>query len=93
MDPDLELLARYFGGSITGDEGRRKWIRPRKLPYKEWAIWQQPEEGLFIGCPCARILPKFEITYSSTGICLVPMTVQYQAELFVDEGLTDPTKP
>lgn len=92
MDPDLELMARYFGGQITGEEGARKWIRPRKLPYKEWAIWQQPEEGLFIGCPCVRIVPTFEITYSSTGICLVPMTVTYQAELQIDEGMTDPTK-
>lgn len=92
MDPDLELLARYFGGQITGDAGSRKWIRPRKLPYKEWAIWQQPEEGLFVGCACARIIPKFEINYSSTGICLVPMTVKYQAELQIDESMDDPTK-
>lgn len=37
MDPDLTLLARYFGGTIAGSEGKRKWIRPRKLEYKEWA--------------------------------------------------------
>nr|DAF67752.1 MAG TPA: hypothetical protein [Caudoviricetes sp.] len=91
MDPDLELLSRYFGGSITGTEGKRKWVRPRKLPYKEWAIWQQPEEGLFVGCANARIIPKFEITYSAKGICLVPMTIKYQAELTMDEEMTDPT--
>lgn len=92
MDPDLELLARYFGGTISGSKGQRKWVRPKKLPYKEWAIWQQPEEGLFIGCPNARIIPKFEITYSAKGICLVPLTIQYQSELHVDEEMTDPTK-
>jgi len=91
MDPDLEQLARYFGGTPTGDAGQRKWIRPRKLPYKEWAIWLMPEEGLFVGCATARILPKFEITYSSKGICLVPMTIKFQAELQTDEGMTDPT--
>lgn len=91
MDPDLELLARYFGGTITGETGKRKWVRPRKLPYKEWAVWQMPEEGLFVGCANARIIPKFEITYSAKGICLVPMTIKYQAELQVDEEMTDPT--
>lgn len=92
MDPDLELLSRYFGGTIDGEKGARKWKRPKKLPYKEWAIWQQPEEGIFVGCANARIIPKFEITYSKTGICLVPMTIQYQAELEVDESMDDPTK-
>lgn len=93
MDPDLDQMARYFGGTITGSvKGKRKWVRPRKLPYKEWAIWQQPEEGLLIGCANARIIPKFEITYSSKGICLVPMTIKYQSELMVDESFSDPTQ-
>lgn len=92
MDPDLDLMERYFGGEIEGEKPNRKWKKPKKLPYKEWAIWQQPEEGLFIGCANARIIPKFEITYSSKGICLVPMTIKYQSELEVDEAMTDPTK-
>lgn len=92
MDPDLELLSRYFGGTITGATGARKWVRPKKLPYKEWAIWQSPEEGMFVGCPNARIIPKFEITYSAKGICLVPMTIKYQSELQIDESMVDPTK-
>ena len=91
MDPDLELLSRYFGGDVTGETGKRKWVRPKKLPYKEWALWIKPEEGLFVGCPTTRIIPKFEITYNSKGICLVPMTIEFQAELEVDEGMTDPT--
>lgn len=92
MDPDLEKLVKYFGGTLSGTTGKRKWIRPRKLPYKEWAVWQQPEEGLLIGCPNARIIPKFEITYSAKGICLVPMTIKYQAETHVNEENVDPSK-
>ena len=61
MDPDLELLARYFGGTIAGEKGKRTWIRPRKLEYKEWALWIQPEEGLFIGCANVRILSLIHI--------------------------------
>lgn len=91
MDPDMEQMSRYFGGTITGAAGKRKWIRPKKLEYKEWAIWIKPEDGLFIGCANVRIIPKFEITYSSKGICLVPMTIKFQEKLQVDEGMTDPT--
>lgn len=91
MDPDLELMARYFGGKITGTEGSRKWSRPKKLPFEEWAVWLQPEEGLFIGCAVASIVPKFEITYSSKGICLVPMTIQFNSELVIDEAMKGPT--
>lgn len=82
MDPSLELLAKYFGGTIEGSSpGQKKWIRPKKLPYKEFAVWLQPEEGLMIGCPNCRIIPRFEITYSSKGICLVPMKIKFNAEL------------
>ena len=91
MDPDLELLARYFGGTIAGEMGKRTWIRPRKLEYKEWALWIQPEEGLFIGCANVRIIPTFEITYSSKGICLVPMTIKFQSNLQASEEMSDPT--
>ena len=92
MDPDLALLSQYFGGEVKGVAKSRTWIRPKKLPYKEWAIWIQPEEGLFIGCANVRIIPKFEITYSSKGITLVPMTIKFQAELQADEGMKNPTQ-
>ena len=94
MDPDLDQLAKYFGGEIApASKGQRKWKRPMKLPYKEWAVLQQPEEGIFIGCANARIIPKFEITYSAKGICLVPMKIIYQSELLTDETIEDPTQP
>jgi hypothetical protein len=92
MDPDLDLLVKYFGGTLSGTTGKRKWIRPRKLPYDEWAVWQQPEEGLLIGCPNVRIIPKFEITYSAKGICLVPIVIKYQAETHVNEENKAPTE-
>lgn len=91
MDPDLTRLARYFGGTPTGEDGKRVWIRPKKLEYKEWAMWIEPEEGLFVGCANVRIIPTFEITYSSKGICLVPMTIKFQSNLQASEGMSAPT--
>lgn len=92
MDPDLELLARYFGGTITGStKGQRKWLRPLKPVYKEWALWLMPEEGFFVGCPNVVVAPKFEITYSAKGICLVPLKISFQDQLCVDESMTNPT--
>lgn len=92
LDPDITQMARYFGGTVSGEPGSRKWKRPKKLPYKEWGLWLQPEEGLFVGCANVRIIPKFEITYNSKGVCLVPMTVRFQSELEVDESMTEPTQ-
>jgi hypothetical protein len=92
MSPDLDLLVKYFGGEITGSAGSRKWIRPRKLPYKEWAIKLIPEDGLAVQSPCVTIVPKFEITYSSNGILLVPMVITLQEQLHVDESAADPTQ-
>lgn len=91
MDPDLAQLSAYFGGTVSGEGNNRKWTRPRKLPYKEFAVWIEPQEGFFVGCTNVVIIPKFEITYSSKGICLVPMTIKLQAELMWDESMTDPT--
>ena len=55
MDPSLEQLSRYFGGTITGTTPKRKWLRPLKPVYKEWAIWLMPEEGLFVGLSLIHI--------------------------------------
>ena len=46
-----------------------------------------------MGCPACIITPKFEITYSKTGIALVPLTIKYlgkQHALEVADGW-DPT--
>ncbi|MDR2286216.1 MAG: hypothetical protein LBE04_01880 [Prevotellaceae bacterium] len=91
MDPNLELLASYFGGTISGSSGLRKWTRPRQLPSKNWAVRILAAEGLTVQCPCVKITPKFDITYSSKGIMLVPMTIQCQEQLTFDESDADPT--
>lgn len=91
MDPDLETLAKFFGGTATGVAGARKWIRPKKLPYTEWAVWAATRGGLTDRLPELSYHPKFEITYSAKGICLVPMTIKYQAELHASETNVDPT--
>ena len=91
MDPDLAQLSRYFGGEVSGSGTNRTWTRPKKLDYVEWAVWIQPIDGLFVGCPVARIIPKLEISYNSKGICLMPMTIEFQADLQVAEGMTAPT--
>lgn len=93
MDPSLDLLTKYFGGTADGIEGSKTWKRPKKLPMKEWAVWLQPEDGMRVGCSVARIIPKFEITYSAKGICLVPMTIKFNDELCTSQVKDDPTSP
>lgn len=91
MDPDLDMLAKMFGGTVAGTNGARKWTRPLQPEYKEWAVWLAPLDGLFVGCPAARIIPTFDITYSSKGICQVPLKIKFQDQLIADEGQSAPT--
>lgn len=93
MDPDSTILTRHFGGEIKTSGTRKTWIRPRKLPTKEFAVLVKPEEGIWVGCSHCRIVPKFEITYSAKGICLVPMTVNFNASLqTIEDDKFDPTQ-
>jgi len=94
MDPNLEQLARYFGGEIVTDAttSKKRWVKPRKLPYKEYCIKFLPEEGLMVVTRAARIVPTFSITYSSKGICLVPMKIEFMTPLEMDEDASNPTE-
>lgn len=92
MDPDLELLSRYFGGTVVTDETshKKRWIRPRKIPYVERCIKILPEEGLLLVSRAVVITPTFNITYSSKGICLVPLKIRFITELELDEVCVSP---
>jgi hypothetical protein len=92
MDPDLAQLSRLFGGTIVTDQAttKKSWIKPAKLPYKQWATKVAPEEGLIMNCPDAIIRPKFNITYSAKGICLVEIVVTLNAEWQLNEDNTEP---
>lgn len=79
MDPSLTELQRLFGGEITnvtvGTDTKQKWTRPRNFQPQSFAYIGIPEDGDCTMCPVVTIVPKFEITYSKTGIMLVPMTI------------------
>lgn len=79
MDPTLTELQRLFGGVITtvviDGQTHYKWTRPRNFQPKAFAYIGVPEDGDATTCPAVAIAPKFEITYSKTGIMLVPMTI------------------
>lgn len=85
MDPTLEELQRLFGGTIStvtvGGESKQKWTRPRNYQPKSFAYIGIPEDGDSTMCPVVTIVPKFEITYSKTGIMLVPMTIYLQGDV------------
>lgn len=91
MDPNLETLAEYFGGTVTGSTGAKKWTRPAVLVPVQKAVWLQPQEGLLVGCANATIIPKFEISYTAKGICLVPIKIEFNSELVADQSNASPT--
>ncbi|MBQ0161077.1 MAG: hypothetical protein KBT28_10735 [Bacteroidales bacterium] len=76
MDPSLDQLQRYFGGTITtGSGGKKSWTRPSNWTPKPFALYIVPEDGDAVMNPCCGITPKFQISYTKNGIMLVPMTI------------------
>lgn len=90
MDPNLETLARYFGGSISttgsGASAKKTWVRPTKFQPKAFAIWVNPSDGDALKCPLAAITPKFNITYNETGIMLVDLDIDLLGEVTLTEN-------
>ena len=82
-----ELLLEYAGGG----EDRNLILGP-SMPVEILGLNDVPNAGeVFVGCANVRIIPTFEITYSSKGICLVPMTIKFQSNLQASEEMSDPT--
>lgn len=85
MDPSLDELVRIFGGTKVaineGSDTKYKWTRPRNYQGKAFALIAIPEDGDALLNPACIVVPKFEITYSATGIMLCPMTIYLNGEV------------
>lgn len=94
MSPDLDLMARYFGGTVTttgsGTTAKKSWKRPIKYHAKPFAIWILAEDGYTLKNALCSITPKLEMTYSEDGIFLVPLQIKLLGEVQYDEDDSSP---
>ena len=91
MSPDLELMARYFGGTVvTGANGKKSWKRPANFSAKPFAFMVLAENGLMLKCSQVAIAPRLGMDYTETGILKVPLSISLIDEVEYTEDTTSP---
>ncbi|MBQ7143210.1 MAG: hypothetical protein IJR84_09185 [Bacteroidaceae bacterium] len=92
MSPDLDLLARYFGGTVVTDNttNKKSWERPSNFTAKPFAMMVLAENGLMLKCAQVSIAPRLEMDYSETGVFRVPMKISLVDPVIYDENDTSP---
>ncbi|MDR1456379.1 MAG: hypothetical protein LBJ01_12060 [Tannerella sp.] len=69
-DPDLDTLAKIFGGTVTGT----KWNMPDASPELELSVRITPRKGLMFEIPRAKVVAKFNGSFSKTTLFLVEVS-------------------
>lgn len=94
MSPDLDLMARYFGGTVTtsgsGASAKKSWIRPVNFTARPFAIQVEAENGLMLKCAQCAIAPRLEMEYNEKGILRVPMKISLIDSVELDENVISP---
>lgn len=75
MDPDVEFLKAYLGGTVAGDADEAEWSWSDTDENIEASIRAVPEVGLVYTIPRADIEAVLNAEMSSQGINLVDFTV------------------
>ena len=91
MSPDLDLMARYFGGTVTTANGKKTWERPANFKAKPFAMQIVAENGLNLRCAQVAVAPRVEMEYSETGILRVPLNITLIDQIIYTEEDITPT--
>lgn len=92
MSPDVDLMARYFGGTVVTNSttNKKSWQRPANFTAKPFAMIVLAENGLTLKCSQVAIAPRLAHDYNETGVLRVPMSVSLVDEVTYDEDTTSP---
>jgi len=71
MNPDLEVLQKLFGGTITGTGSAAKWSAPKQLPVIEKSVKVTPQMGLIWEFPRMKINAKINGQFSRENIFVI----------------------
>ncbi len=91
MDPSLEELVAFEGGTLTGNSGSRKYKEPATSQDINLAFKILPQAGLTLNISCAAVSAKKNTTYSSKGITLLDLHVEPTYEVEYSEAEEEPT--
>jgi len=74
MNPDLEVLQKLFGGTITGTGATAKWNAPAQLPVIEKSVRITPQMGLIWEFPRMKINAKINGQFSRENIFVIEVS-------------------
>ena len=74
MNPDLEVLQKLFGGTITGTGPTEKWNAPAQLPVIEKSVRITPQMGLIWEFPRMKINAKINGQFSRENIFVIEVS-------------------
>ncbi len=71
MDADVDTLVSLLGGN-KGENG--SWNAPEVIPSIEMSLRVTPKSGMVIEIPRARVVAKFNGSFSRSGVFLISVT-------------------
>jgi hypothetical protein len=74
MNPDLEVLQKSFGGTITGEGSAAKWNAPAQLAVIEKSVRVTPQMGLIWQFPRMKINAKINGQFSRENIFAIEVS-------------------
>ena len=74
MNPDLQVLEKLFGGTISGTGPTAKWNAPATLPAIEESVRVTPQMGLIWEFPRMKINAKINGQFSRENIFVIEVS-------------------
>jgi hypothetical protein len=74
MNPNVETLKKFFGGTVTGEDEEAKWHAPKSLPVIEKSVRITPQMGLIWEFPRMKINAKINGSFSRENIFVIEVS-------------------
>lgn len=91
MDPTVDEMVAFEGGTKKGTEGNESYTEPESAVFINLAFKILPQAGKAINIPSATVSAKKNSTLSSKGITLLEITAVNDYGVTYDPDATEPT--
>jgi hypothetical protein len=74
MNPDVNILKQFLGGTVSGSGDAAKWNAPDTMPVIEQSVRITPQQGLIFEIPRLKITAKINGPFSKTEMFLLEIS-------------------
>jgi hypothetical protein len=74
MNPDVQVLQKALGGTVSGSGDAAKWSSPTQIPIIEKSVKVTPQQGLIFEFPRVKIVAKINGAFSRDNIFVIEVT-------------------